>query len=76
MLGVIGAKSIDDLFVDVPAIAQLDGPIQGLPGHASELAVERHMSALARKNLAAGRCALLPRLRCLQASCAGERSIT
>jgi len=54
MLSVIGAKSIDDLFVDVPAIAQLDGPIHGLPGHASELAVERHMSALARKNLAAG----------------------
>jgi len=54
MLATIGANSIDDLFVDVPAIAQLDGPIQGLPGHASELAVERHMTALARKNLAAG----------------------
>jgi glycine dehydrogenase subunit 1 len=54
MLGVIGASSIDDLFVDVPAEAQLDGPIEGLPMQASELAVERHMGALARKNRAAG----------------------
>ncbi len=53
MLGVIGAKSIDDLFVDVPAEARLDGPIQGLPNHASEMAVERHFSDLARKNMAA-----------------------
>jgi glycine dehydrogenase subunit 1 len=54
MLAVIGAKTIDDLFVDVPAIAQLDGPIRDLPMHASELAVERHMTKLANKNLAAG----------------------
>ncbi|MEG3123654.1 aminomethyl-transferring glycine dehydrogenase subunit GcvPA [Sphingomonas sp. GB1N7] len=53
MLAVIGASSIDDLFVDVPEIARLDGPIHGLPMHASELAVERHMTALARKNVAA-----------------------
>ncbi len=53
MLSVIGAASIDDLFVDVPAEAQLDGPIAGLPYHASEMAVERHMSALAHKNMAA-----------------------
>lgn len=53
MLGVIGANNIDDLFVDVPAEARLDGPIHGLPNHASELAVERHFSALARKNMAA-----------------------
>ena len=54
MLATIGAKMIDDLFVDVPAIAQLDGPIRDLPMHASELAVERHMTRLAKKNLAAG----------------------
>ena len=54
MLATIGAKTIDDLFVDVPAIAQLDGPIRNLPMHASELAVERHMTRLAKKNLAAG----------------------
>ena len=54
MLGVIGASSIDDLFADVPAEARLDGPIAGLPNHASELAVERHMGALARGSRAAG----------------------
>ena len=53
MLATIGAASIEDLFVDVPAEAQLSGPIAGLPGHASEMAVERHFSALARKNMAA-----------------------
>ena len=53
MLGVIGVGSIDDLFSDVPAEARLDGPIRGLPNHATEMAVERHFSGLARKNLAA-----------------------
>jgi glycine dehydrogenase subunit 1 len=54
MLSVIGAPSIDDLFVDVPAEARLSGTIAGLPDHASELAVERHMGKLARQNLSAG----------------------
>jgi glycine dehydrogenase subunit 1 len=54
MLGVIGAASVDDLFVDVPESARLSGPIECLPHHASELAVERHMSRLAAKNLSAG----------------------
>jgi len=54
MLGVIGAKSIDDLFVDVPEEARLGGLIEGLPLHQSELAVERHMGALSRKNMVAG----------------------
>ncbi len=54
MLDRIGAASIDDLFVDVPAEARLPGTIEGLPAHASEMAVERHMSALSRKNMAAG----------------------
>ncbi len=54
MLAAVGASSIDDLFADVPAEARLDGPIEGLPMHASELAVERHMAALARQNRAAG----------------------
>lgn len=53
MLATIGADSIDDLFVDVPEGARLDGPIADLPMHASELAVERHFSALARQNMAA-----------------------
>ncbi|MFU7527599.1 aminomethyl-transferring glycine dehydrogenase subunit GcvPA [Qipengyuania sp. ASV99] len=54
MLAKIGAASIDDLFVDVPEVAQLDGPIRDLPMHASEMAVERHMKARAAKNLVAG----------------------
>ncbi|WP_308517268.1 aminomethyl-transferring glycine dehydrogenase subunit GcvPA [Sphingomonas flavescens] len=54
MLQVVGAGSIDELFKDVPEEARLTGPIHGLPMHASELAVERHMSALSRKNMVAG----------------------
>ena len=54
MLRVIGAGSIDDLFRDVPKELRLKGPIQGLPMHASEMAVERHMTALSRKNMVAG----------------------
>lgn len=54
MLAKIGASTIDDLFVDVPEVARLDGPIHGLPMHASEMAVERHMKKLAAKNMAAG----------------------
>ncbi len=54
MLAAIGAQTIDDLFVDVPAAARLDGPIHGLPNHATELSVERHMTALARQNMVAG----------------------
>ncbi|MEL7730476.1 aminomethyl-transferring glycine dehydrogenase subunit GcvPA [Citromicrobium bathyomarinum] len=53
MLAKIGASSIDDLFVDVPEEARLDGPIHDLPLHASEMAVERHMRMLSKKNLAA-----------------------
>ena len=54
MLRTIGAASVEDLFVDVPEAARLDGKIHGLPDHASELAVERDLSRLARRNLAAG----------------------
>ncbi|WP_338503277.1 aminomethyl-transferring glycine dehydrogenase subunit GcvPA [Sphingomonas kaistensis] len=53
MLATIGAASVDDLFRDVPEEARLDGPIHGLPLHASELSVERQLTALARKNLPA-----------------------
>ena len=54
MLNVIGAADIDALFTDVPASARLSGPIRDLPNHATELSVERHLSALARKNRPAG----------------------
>jgi glycine dehydrogenase subunit 1 len=53
MLATIGAKSVDDFYGDVPAAARLKAPIAGLPNHQGELAVERHMGALARKNRAA-----------------------
>lgn len=53
MLAKVGAGSIDDLFIDVPDVAQHDGPIAGLPLHASEMAVERHMTKLSRQNLSA-----------------------
>ncbi len=54
MLSVVGASHIDALFADVPEAARLDGPINGLPLHMTELAVERHMTALARQNTVAG----------------------
>src|SRR5271163_2688044 len=53
MLAVIGARSIDELFVDVPVSARLAGPVD-LPPHAGELAVERSLAALAGRNRPAG----------------------
>ncbi|PXA90478.1 aminomethyl-transferring glycine dehydrogenase subunit GcvPA [Caulobacter sp. D5] len=52
MLGVIGAGSIDDLFVDVPAVARRSEPVD-LPHHAGELEVEREMLRLSRRNRSA-----------------------
>ena len=54
MLAKIGVKSVDDLFVDVPAEARLSGPIAGLPMHQGEMGVERDLTAMARRNMAAG----------------------
>ncbi|HEX6218503.1 MAG TPA: aminomethyl-transferring glycine dehydrogenase subunit GcvPA [Sphingomicrobium sp.] len=54
MLAAIGAGSIDDLFRDVPEAASLKEPIASLPNHASELSVERQLTALSRKNIVAG----------------------
>jgi glycine dehydrogenase subunit 1 len=54
MLNVVGAATIDDLFVDVPEAARLQGKIDELPDHASELSVERQLGAMARKNMVAG----------------------
>ncbi|MEE2693012.1 MAG: aminomethyl-transferring glycine dehydrogenase subunit GcvPA [Pseudomonadota bacterium] len=52
MLSVIGAKSVDELFRDVPADA-LNAGID-LPSHKGELEVERILGAMAGKNRAAG----------------------
>ena len=51
MLGVIGAKSVDELFRDVPASARLGAKIAGLPDHLGELEVERAFLGYAAKNL-------------------------
>jgi glycine dehydrogenase subunit 1 len=53
MLSVIGASEVDALFADVAAEHYLKAPINGLPLHASEMAVEQHMRRLSKKNLAA-----------------------
>ncbi len=53
MMAAIGVGSIDELFVDVPQAARLDGLLD-LPRHAGELEVERALVALAAKNAAAG----------------------
>jgi glycine dehydrogenase subunit 1 len=53
MLAVIGAKSIDDLFVDVPEKARRTGLVD-LPLHMGELEVERALSKMAGKNTPAG----------------------
>ncbi len=52
MLGVIGAKSVDDLFGDVPAPLRLATPLD-LPPGMGEIEIERELAALAAKNTAA-----------------------
>ena len=52
LLAAVGANSIDDLYVDVPAAAHL-GDLIDLPAHQGELEVERSIAALAAKNLTA-----------------------
>jgi len=56
MLGVIGVKHIDDLFVDVPKSALLKDLVP-LPKAQGEIEVHRHMQRLAEKNTPAGRTA-------------------
>ena len=53
MLAKVGVKSMDELFLDVPKSAVLDGLID-LPKHQSEAAVERYMSNLSAKSVSAG----------------------
>ncbi|WMS42966.1 aminomethyl-transferring glycine dehydrogenase subunit GcvPA [Acuticoccus sp. MNP-M23] len=53
MLERIGIESVDDLFADVPAKHWVDGLLP-LPTGQSEMAVERALSKMARKNHAAG----------------------
>jgi glycine dehydrogenase subunit 1 len=53
MLAAIGAKSVDDLFVDVPRAARRDGVVD-LPRVMGELEVERSLKRMAGKNTVAG----------------------
>ncbi|GAD59242.1 LOW QUALITY PROTEIN: glycine dehydrogenase [decarboxylating] [Brevundimonas abyssalis TAR-001] len=53
MLAAIGAKSVDDLFVDVPQAARRDGFVD-LPRVMGELEVERSLKRMAGKNTVAG----------------------
>jgi glycine dehydrogenase subunit 1 len=53
MLAAIGAASVDDLFDHVPKVSQLKAPL-ALPPHQGEREVEAHLTALARRNCAAG----------------------
>ena len=53
MLARIGVNSIDDLFADIPEEVRLKGLLD-LPKRASEMDVERKLSAMAGKNTAAG----------------------
>jgi glycine dehydrogenase subunit 1 len=54
MLAKIGAKTIDELFHDVPQAARLGGKVAGLPDHLGELEVERAFQAYAAKNVSPG----------------------
>src|SRR5271157_1610096 len=53
MLEAIGVDSIDALFADVPDAAHLDGPVD-LPKAMGEIEVERLISRMAARNVAAG----------------------
>ncbi|GLS78995.1 putative glycine dehydrogenase (decarboxylating) subunit 1 [Oharaeibacter diazotrophicus] len=53
MLRTIGVSHVDALFADVPADKLLDRLV-ALPTAKSEIAVERHLAAMAAKNVAAG----------------------
>jgi len=53
MLRVIDAPDIDALFADVPEAARLDAPIAGLSHHMPEMQVERHLGAMAARNMTA-----------------------
>jgi glycine dehydrogenase subunit 1 len=52
MLDAIGVESVDALFADVPEAARLDGPVD-LPRRKTEMEVERQLTALSSKNIAA-----------------------
>jgi len=54
MLAKIGARTIDELFRDVPQSARLGAKVANLPDHLGELEVERAFQAYAAKNVSPG----------------------
>jgi len=54
MLARIGVSSLDELFRDVPREALAAAQFDALPDHATEMSVERQLSALAARNTVAG----------------------
>lgn len=50
MLKKVGVSSVDDLFVDIPQSARVDGLLD-LPNHMTEMEVDARMQAFGRKNL-------------------------
>ncbi|MGH1455906.1 MAG: aminomethyl-transferring glycine dehydrogenase subunit GcvPA [Alphaproteobacteria bacterium] len=52
MLEAVGVKNVDELYVDIPKSAFIDG-LANLSTHQGELEVERDLGALASKNVAA-----------------------
>ena len=53
MLAAIGVNSVDALFADVPSAARLEGLVD-LPKAKGELEVERAITEMAARNIAAG----------------------
>jgi len=75
MLAKIGAKSIDELFRDVPASARLGARSAACPDHQGELEVERAFQAYAAKNVSARHGSVLHRAGRLSPSRAGDRRL-
>src|SRR5215468_4235796 len=53
MLAAVGVASIEDVFADVPEAARLSGPVD-LPRAMGEIEVERLITEMAARNIAAG----------------------
>ena len=74
MLARIGVQNIDDLFADMPADKLLREPLPTAAAK-TELEVERILSQMAARNVAAGAVPFFRRLRRLQAPRARRPSI-
>ena len=72
MLARIGVPDIEALFADIPADKRIQGLLD-MPRAKSEMAVERVMTTIARRSLAAGSVAVLSRRRRLQTPHPGDR---